>query len=239
MQTMNVAEYRALLQGHPRPDAAQVEAFVNHVCHKHSWYKHLRLTPPGARFTFFLDPGAGMTQVKNAEGRISMREISPDEPQFHYAALPTAIYRSRFGILNVHDRDAPEFRLIGAEETRIDAPAIGVWFEDGHRRLPDEIEFIGSVNVTAVIHDNSRQPWLWERRLGLDDRSPWMFEDAMTWPEETGGMAVVEEILARLLRARQEDDGCPDIDELIAPERQRQRERMRGAIVRMIGHLAP
>ena len=232
---MNLAEYRGLLQGHLRPDAAQIEAFVSYVCGKHSWYKHLRLTPPGTRFTFFLDPAAGMGLIQNAEGQFSMREMRADEPSFHYATLPTAEYRANFGILKVHERQAPMFEMGCAEETRIDAPAIGVWHGASFRRLPDEVEFLGSVRVTGVIHDSSRQAWLWERHLGLDEDFGWMREDAMNWPEETGGMAVLEEIRARLLR----DGHAARLDDLIAPERERQREAMRKAITRVIDFLLP
>lgn len=69
----------------PSPSAAQLDAFTDHLCNAHSWYKHIPLVT-GAEFVVFLaaDAGAGF------EARDRM----------HYGWKRSAEYRARFGHLD-------------------------------------------------------------------------------------------------------------------------------------------
>ncbi len=233
MTTMSLAAYRAQLPDDlSRPTPAQIEDFIEHACHLHSWYKHLPLTPPGCRFTFFLNPCAGMRCERDVAGQPAMYAIGPDDALFGNE-VATAEYRTRFGLLDVHARtvalDTPED--VGEQAQ---SPTL-LWHEGEYRQLPDEVDALGSAVVTGIIHSGSRQTWLWEVSLGLNEDVPALHEATMAWPEESGGVAVVQEIRERLLRWQQEPGSpIPDIEALIAPERERQIQGMRVAIGHML-----
>jgi len=69
----------------PWPSAPQRDAFIEHVCWAHSWYKHLSLVEP-AQFVVFLaeDAAAGFESSE----------------RLHYSWKTTAEYRQRFGLLD-------------------------------------------------------------------------------------------------------------------------------------------
>jgi len=79
---IDVASVRAL----PWPSDPQVQAFEDHVCYAHSWYKHLSFLEPST-FVVFLaaDAGAGFDEAR---------------PRRHYGWATTAEYRHRFGHLD-------------------------------------------------------------------------------------------------------------------------------------------
>jgi hypothetical protein len=52
-------EYLEIVSQLSLPTVEQTQAFTDYVVGAHSWYKHLPLLPPGAPFTFYLDPNAG------------------------------------------------------------------------------------------------------------------------------------------------------------------------------------
>jgi hypothetical protein len=55
--------YRKLIARLPIPTVEQTENFAAYMVGAHSWYKHLPCHPPGAPFSFFLDPNAGRSVV--------------------------------------------------------------------------------------------------------------------------------------------------------------------------------
>jgi hypothetical protein len=74
----------------PSPSAIQLDAFTDHLCTAHSWYKHIPLIT-GTEFVVFLaaDAGAGFE----------------DRDRFHYSWKRSAEYRARFGHLDYCWRD--------------------------------------------------------------------------------------------------------------------------------------
>jgi hypothetical protein len=74
----------------PSPSATQLDAFAEHLCNAHSWYKHIPLVT-GAEFVVFLaaDAGAGFE----------------DRDRMHYGWKRSAEYRARFGHLDYCWRD--------------------------------------------------------------------------------------------------------------------------------------
>ncbi|MGE3309292.1 MAG: hypothetical protein AB7O66_04920 [Limisphaerales bacterium] len=79
---------REWLRGCPIPTVEQTEAYADRIPMAHSWYKHLPLFPPGARFVFLLNPEAG-----RMEKRTSGRKVYEDDET-------TGELRNRFGIWN-------------------------------------------------------------------------------------------------------------------------------------------
>src|SRR5690242_4219022 len=82
------------------PTSGQIDAFVEHVCDAHSWYKHLPLRE-GGEFAFFLARDAG-------EG------YPPESPRLHHTWGTSEEYRRRFGFL---DYTGPWGRDAGAKLT--------------------------------------------------------------------------------------------------------------------------
>lgn len=233
---LGLERYRSLFCGQPPPTKAQIANFVDYVARKHSWYKHLPLTPPGKRFLIYLDPGAGMQRFKHADGAQGYREIQADASLFHHAQLPTEEYRRRFGLLNVLDRGAPDFSLHSAAEVAYFEAAPGVLVDGKPMSVPAEVAFLGSVMVTGVLHDRSSEAWLWERQFKwLGRKAGDNLEPELRWPRASGGIAIVEAI-RRILR-----EPAPTyrffesaVDYLIAPERERQKRLMRQGAERII-----
>jgi len=107
-----------------------------------------------------------------------------------------------------------------------------IWFggRDTVFRIPVEIEEAGRVEVTALIHPETAQPWVWSRR------SP---NESGSWPVETGGDATLREVLSHSERKMQERGVAASfLDEkliaLLLPERRRLHEAMKAAIRRML-----
>jgi len=61
---------RLWLKDCPVPTIDQTLAFSRHLPGSRSWYKHLPLFPPGARFAFLLNPNAGMKVERVGDHRI-------------------------------------------------------------------------------------------------------------------------------------------------------------------------
>ena len=224
VQAMNLVEYQTLLRGQTLPSSHQIRDFVDYVSGKHSWYKHLPLTPPGVRFCFFLDPSAGMQRCTDAQGRVSMRDITEDDTQFHYASMPTARYRERFACLGVRDTGGPSIELLSAEGVQHHDVPPGIWTGTEFSSIPSEVQFLGSVAVTAMIHSQSSASWVWERYLDAHENLFGRNPAKLSWPEESGGVAVLDAIRERLSSELLSRSG---LNELIAPERERQHESMR------------
>ncbi len=214
---MKLLEYACCIYGLSVPSGHQIASFVDYTCRKHSWYKHLPLTFPGATFCFFMSPFAGLHCHVDSSGRPSYREIAPEDC-FHHAMLSTAVYRSRFGYLDVLDVDAPDFVSSG--------PAGASHFGSAtHVRLPAEIIESGSVNVTGIIHPRSRMPWVWKQYFEMQGNA------ILAWPEQSGGMQVLRSL--RTLSYGHGRDVEEEIDALIGPERQRQIGAMLAAVERI------
>jgi len=69
----------------PLPTPEQHQAFVNHLCDVHSWYKHLPLLT-GGEFVVFLTPDAGL-------------DYPSEHPRLPYGNTPDG-YRRAFGYLD-------------------------------------------------------------------------------------------------------------------------------------------
>jgi hypothetical protein len=232
---LSLADYRRLCLEVPRPTPEQIEAFVIHVASKHSWYKHLPMTPPGVRFIVYMDPGAGLQRFESADGEVAFREIEAGEPLFHYSMKTTADYRRDFGCLAVLDKRAPSFELYSAAGTASMDTGPGVLVDGRILPIPSEIAFVGSVLVTAALHDRSSEPFLWERHF--EGRGWASVEEASlsNWPDESGGDAVVDAI--RCFHndpARRLHHYRHVIERLIIPERERQRRLLKTQIERVI-----
>jgi hypothetical protein len=116
-----------------RPTPAQYQAFCEHLCDAHSWYKHLPLLT-GARFVVFVaaDAGAGrLVAVAHGPDIMTATHVTleparegpaftDEHPRLHYSWRTTKEYRRRFGYLDYMsgglseplDRDAgPPLRL--------------------------------------------------------------------------------------------------------------------------------
>jgi hypothetical protein len=114
-----------------RPTPEQYQAFCEHLCAAHSWYKHLPLLT-GERFVVFVAADAGLgrlvvvdnpnkapefTLVAAPEGP----EFTDEHPRLHHSWKTSREYRRRFGYLDYmcggvsgefRDRDAgPPLRL--------------------------------------------------------------------------------------------------------------------------------
>ncbi len=228
-----LARYRRLFDERMAPTDAQIDAFVDYVCGKHSWYKHLPLTFPGMRFVVYLDPSAGMRLIQHPNGRMELASIDEDDARFHHAMLPTVTYRERFGLLRVEDAGAPSFSLHGESGTEYAESGAGVLADGRFERLPTEIVFAGSVEVTALIHPRGSEPWLWKRYFEqLGERCDL---DTLNWPRESGGSEILRAIHCLYRDSRQSGAGYDRaLEHLLAPERQRQRQRLRDAVVRVV-----
>jgi hypothetical protein len=82
---MTPAAYLHSVASLPSPSASQLEAFTDHLCNAHSWYKHIPLLR-GAELVVVLaaDAGAGFEERERV----------------HYGWKRTAEYRARFGHLD-------------------------------------------------------------------------------------------------------------------------------------------
>ncbi len=223
---LSLAEYRALFAGTSRPTETQVLNYIDHACEMHSWYKHLPLVPPGQGFQLLLDPQSGRKWVSEGDGPRMAAEIKQGDELWHYSMMPTATYRQRFGHLQLRMDDA-----LGLD---INDPAHG-----GALRAvlpPPEILEAGRVTLTAVVHRHARSEWLWMNHFNFAEEDGFP-ESTFSWPEESGGPRIVHAIRNLL---DDSDDAIAKagsrypIEELIAPERQRQLQAIRQAIDAML-----
>lgn len=236
-EAISLAEYRALLAGSTRPSPAMVDDFVGYVAGKHSWYKHLPLAFPGRLFQFFLDPVAGMQWVTDADGRRYAEEIGEHTPLFHYSMMPTRRYRDRFGHLCVQTRAAPSFSLHGSGRRADFGDRPGLWVDGRWLAIPLEVQEAGQVELTGIIHDlgSDLVAWRWMLMLNLG-QGP-LNEDLaaeLAWPEESGGRAVLEQILHLVSDQSKHAERHARLKALIQPERERQFEQMRQSVNRVL-----
>ena len=232
MEALTFAEYRNLLSAVPLPTAQQTSAFAEFVSTAHSWYKHLPPNLPGRPFYFFLDRYAGCDRLLQQDGTAIV--VERKEHGFHYSDLPTREYRDRFGFLSFSCSSGTtvfvmEWPLVYSRDKVAAVPG-----EDGKMYgIPKEILEAGETNLTAIIHPGgSCYP---------------VCNSLKDWPEESGGPAALEKITARCREMQNPANpeskmytrsiGYTDalLDNLVAPERQRQKREIVRAIDRVCG----
>jgi hypothetical protein len=179
---------------------------------------------------------------------------------FHYSAIPTAEYRTRFGFLSYAcARGTAVFFLnphqpAAIPRDKVVATLVGDGFP---RSLPQPILDAGRVELTAVIHPRSAGYNFWV--------PPDRLKHKVYWPSESGGQATLQKIFQRcyemtqpeykeernaryvktieLLRACRTTEEARNVDErqsvdpilseLMEPERMRQKTEMLKAIDRV------
>jgi hypothetical protein len=227
-RTLSLPEYRALVRPLGRPTEAQIDAYIDYLVGKHSWYKHLPAVLPGAIFTLFIDPVAGMIREQIDGGPPQWRDIAEDETLRHYSMMPTSEYRRRFACLGYRTIEAPPLSL-PADERASAALAEPRHFDtvESEFGLPKELISAGSAEVTAVIHELGKAVFVWDRVVGdpgLRNSLP-----HGSWPERSGGQGTLDRI-ADCLQQRDE----AGIAALIAPERRHQLAALRAAARRVV-----
>jgi hypothetical protein len=185
---LSLEEYRALVRELPLPTSEQRRDFVEYVSRAHSWYKHLPHYLPGEPFYFFLDKFSAWDLVALEDGSY---EIAEREQQgFHYSAIPTSEYRTRFGFLNYACAAGTAVFPLNHEAMVIPRDkVVEIVREDGVQCcLPQPILDAARVEVTSVIF-----PWNWDPRVGWRREPP----RKPYWPSESGGQATLDRILKR------------------------------------------
>lgn len=244
-----LTKYVELVADVPLPTQRHRENFADYVAHAHSWYKHLSPYPPGAEFHFFIDPYAGR---ERKHGTPLVRDRT--QQGFHYAQIPTHIYRSAFGYLAYwrSSRNMVPLVVPRADEGPAVAPRDQIALMSGGNTLtyglPIEIFEAGATRLTGAIHLlSAANIWVWD-----EDRRPARID----WPEESGGSATLDRIFERCREIRKSgydwgqmrkrwppkpypsaDGHAPLVDqvleELLAPERKRQLTEIASAIERV------
>jgi len=227
--TLTLPEYLNLLSGVPLPSTQQKTEFAEFVSAAHSWYKHLPANSPGRPFYFFLDKYAGCDRVLQSNGTAVFADRR--EKGFHYSDIPTAEYRSRFGYLAYNCSAGTsvfvaEWPLVYSRD-KVPVPAVPG--DDGKMYgLPRDILEVGETQLTAIIHPGSSARLVCRRLT--------------EWPEELGGRTTLEKIAAR---CREMDDPAQRstgvgvyiedqlLENLVAPERQRQKREIIRSIDRV------
>ena len=228
--TLTLAEYLHLLSGVPLPSTQQKSEFAEFVSTAHSWYKHLPPNSPGQRFYFFIDKYAGCDRhlYKNGTAVLADRR----EHGFHYSDIPTTEYRSRFGYLAFSCSSGTSVFVVEWPVLHSRDKITAVPGDDGKMYgLPKEILEVGETQLTSVIHP-------------LASCYP-VCNRLKVWPEESGGRLALEKIAARC--REMQDPANPELkkytrgigyvepllDNLVAPERQRQKNEIVRSIDRV------
>lgn len=98
-----------------RPTTNQYDAFAEHLCNAHSWYKHLPLLE-GRKFMVFVTPSAGtgrriIVPDENSPETWNLQvppegdNYTDENPRLHYTWKTTQEYRKKFGFLTYIDYD--------------------------------------------------------------------------------------------------------------------------------------
>ncbi len=230
---MSLVDYRELVRPLGRPSEAQIDAYVEYLAGKHSWYKHLPLLLPGTIFTLFINPLAGMIQGSEGNGPLRWMEVGSTDECFHYSMMPTVEYRSRFGHFGYGSAAAQQFGLHGVRVHRDYGAEPWVFNTvNGERALPVEICEAGSVEVTGVVHQIASSHWLWERLFAGESRHGPAVEGI--WPERSGGAKTLEDLVAIATDPKRSHGQDEAIETLIDPERQAQLSDLRAAARRVV-----
>ncbi len=184
----DLPHYRKIVGTLPRPSGAQIDNFVEFVCGAHSWYKHLPLLPPGVPFRFFIDPYSGYDRLVVGPDRcIQLRERTENTLRFHYTWMTTSDYRARFGYLSYVAKAGTSILLVSAAELHEYTERPVFFTADQGYWIPGEVAEAGCVSLTAIVHEFTPRVWVWRRFLPPPE--------ARSWPEETGGMNTLAQIL--------------------------------------------
>jgi hypothetical protein len=193
-EPLTLSQYAEFIGNIPLPTGQQRENFAGFVASAHSWYKHLPLSLPSVPFYFFIDKHAGCDCVLLEDGKIVTTKR--EKCGFHYSAMPTDEYRTRFGHLNFSCRAG--MMVVLMNEGPLTVPRdkmIKIPGDDGRMHgLPMEIVEAGVVCLNAAIHPLCASNDWWDR-CGC--------ESPLNWPEESGGKAALEKIFARCEVMRQ------------------------------------
>jgi hypothetical protein len=228
--TLTLAEYRSLLSAVPLPSTQQKSEFAEFVSTAHSWYKHLPPNLPGQPFYFFIDKYAGCDRLLREDGTAVVVERT--ERGFHYSDLPTKEYRSRFGYLAFSCSSGTSVFVANWPLVYSRDKVAAVPGDDGKMYgIPKEILEVGETHLTAIIHPGgSCYP---------------VCNSLKDWPQESGGRIALEKIATRCremqdpknprwqLDTRSVGYTDPLLDNLVVPERQRQKRE----IVRSVGRV--
>jgi CheY-like chemotaxis protein len=243
---LTLAEYRALARALPVPLPQQVRQFAEYVAGAHSWYKHLPLLPAKTPIQVFLDPAAGMQvwRTPDGSGRAEIRE----ESGFHYSWLRTADHHHRFGHLAFSKSSGSSVTLLSgdgsAQVPSDDAPFVYDPAKRAFYQLPEEALMAGRAFISAIVHTQSSQRWLWEDAIRAVER----FDQVL---EPIDGLEIGKRILDRceaLKRDPARAEPAPPrhkhassletldvpLARLIEAERQRQVEELAAAATRVI-----
>lgn len=218
---ITLGEYRAMFRPEQLPAPGQMADFLDFMTCAHSWYKHLPRYLPGETFTFYLDPGAGWNCVQHASGRIEYHPM-PEREHYNHRCT-TEEWHRRFG--------AQTWARNALEGPLLHPPA-------GRCRLPQEVLSVARVQVTALFNDQlhmlplllTREPrqgrWLWEGRPGAHAEALDVcgrILDLRHSNDEDGPT-----------RRRRQVEAEARLEELVAPERERQRAAMRRAMEQVV-----
>ncbi len=189
---LSLEQYRALVRDLPRPTSEQRQNFIEYVCTAHSWYKHLPHFLPGAPFYFFLDKFSAWDLVALEDGSYVIAER--EKPGFHYSAIPTLEYRTRFGFLSYACGAGTSVIPLSHKGLLVPRDKVAaVVRDDGvQRRLPRAILEAGRVELTSVIFPYNWAPFGWPK--GPPPKA--------YWPSESGGQAMLDKILKRNLEVQ-------------------------------------
>lgn len=222
-----LSQYRNFVGNLPSPTDQQIENFVEFVAEAHSWYKHLPGFLPGREFFFFIDPMSGFDLLYPDVGGVKFQERTNDTSSFHYTWMTTEKYRSQFGYLSYHVDAGNSFLVPTAEGVATYETNAVFGYNNQLYGIPKEIANAGATEITAVIHklSTSREQWKWF----LEQQGPG------TWHKESGGMKTLEAI-SDLCNGpeRKSYDYDIELNQLLAPERQRQKRHMKLAISRVV-----
>ncbi len=244
-------KYLDSLDGIPVPSVDKREAFADHLPTAANWYKYLPLGAPGQPFYFYLDRFVACSEAMATDAQ---RNVVPAEVD-DGGRNSTETYRRQFGYLAFHsspNSDPPNAHMFLAENRSFGTRSVRVTTAS-LQPLPQELAAIARVELTGVIHPLvAANAHLWLR--------PRFAPPAVDWPEASGGRPLLQKILARCRELedpkvqeesmRLEDErraqeraaagrpatryrGDPILNELLAPERQRQRGEIRRAIDRV------
>lgn len=131
------------------PTVEQSKRFAVHVARAHSWYKRLPAFPPGAPFTFFMDPEAGRDRVVLPSGEVGFADrLGVD------AGLTTSDYREAFGHWNYFTPYGGGIYFGShARGWRGETPAAAVITESGDViAVPEGLARAGSCFLTSFIY---------------------------------------------------------------------------------------
>jgi hypothetical protein len=140
---MDNDSYKKWIKNLPIPTDAQFEAFSEHICGAHSWYKHIPLLD-GAEFVFFLAPDAGAGYTE-------------DSPRLHYSWKTTSEYRRRFGHLDYIWRTEPNVPF--DRDTRLEyhgMPVVGLPSDGAGSKISLPAELLENASVILYPYVSSQ-----------------------------------------------------------------------------------